>query len=182
MKAYPKTSKTIFIKNQRIFYGSHLHHSEFDCNTLAALWFCQTKESLKKFLASMVSKAGKLRSLVRDLKKNYSEAATKGFLDFQNAAIYNYRFEAEDPDRSIYLMTAVNECNFIKTEFTIPFHIAFSNLASKVVAFRCIGSLEQSITDIDKHYDSCNEAWAKGEVENFGTEPSLGLNMYFITN
>jgi len=40
---------------------------------------CQTKETLKKFLPSMISKLGKLRSLARDLKKNYTGAATNEF-------------------------------------------------------------------------------------------------------
>lgn len=41
----------------------------------------QTKESLKKFLQSMVSKSGKLRALVRDLKKSYEESAIQKFPD-----------------------------------------------------------------------------------------------------
>ena len=40
----------------------------------------QTKEALKKVLASMISKSGKLRSLQRELKKTYTESATTEFL------------------------------------------------------------------------------------------------------
>ncbi|CAL1147448.1 unnamed protein product [Cladocopium goreaui] len=74
--------------------------------------YLQTKASLKTFMSSSLSKAGKLRLLVRDLKKGYTESATS---------------------------------TSIKT-------------------------LESHIADMDKHYDACNDAWAKGEVENFSTE------------
>ncbi|CAL1129994.1 unnamed protein product [Cladocopium goreaui] len=74
--------------------------------------YLQTKETLKKFLTSMMSKAGKLRHLVRDLKKSYCDSATA----------------------------------------------------------TCLKTLETHIADVDKHYDRCNESWATGEVEDFGTE------------
>ena len=36
---------------------------------------CKTKDKLQRFLQSMTSKSGKLRALVRDLKKGYSTAS-----------------------------------------------------------------------------------------------------------
>ena len=67
-----------------------LPDTPFDCMLLQAwkhhkllMTLCQTKETLKKFLNSMMSKAGKLRHLVRDLKKSYSDSATATYLDHQ---------------------------------------------------------------------------------------------------
>ena len=57
---------------------------------------CQTKETLKKFLPSMISKLGKLRSLARDLKKNCSGSATNEFpglkLNFTRCFLYGFYF------------------------------------------------------------------------------------------
>ena len=40
-----------------------------------------------------------------------------------------------------------------------------------------MASLQAHIAEVDKHFDSCNEAWAKGEVEDFASEQSLGLQL-----
>ncbi|CAL1146601.1 unnamed protein product [Cladocopium goreaui] len=74
-----------------------------------------TKEALKRVLSSMISKSGKLRSLARELKKNYAESATA----------------------------------------------------------ECLKNLELQIKNVDSQYDLCNEAWAKGEVEDFQGEEFL---------
>ena len=51
-------------------------------NTLIVTWHrpCKTKATLRTFLTSMMSKSGKLRSLVRDLKKTYCDSATSACL------------------------------------------------------------------------------------------------------
>ena len=32
---------------------------------------------------------------------------------------------------------------------------------------RCVPALEQAVKDVDASYDSCNEAWARGEADKF---------------
>ena len=59
---------------------SQAHASQRFCNLLEILELCscchvlclQTKDSLDKFSSSVVTKLGKLRSLLRDVQKNYA--------------------------------------------------------------------------------------------------------------
>ena len=57
----------------------------FNCLNIYVLCFPQfaapeTREALKKVLDSVMSKSGKLRSLARDLARNYADEAAKSFL------------------------------------------------------------------------------------------------------
>ena len=47
----------------------------------------ETREALKKVLDSVMSKSGKLRSLARDLSRNYTDDAAKSFLWLQSCGI-----------------------------------------------------------------------------------------------
>ena len=38
---------------------------------------------------------------------------------------------------------------------------------------RCIPALEKAIVDVDAAYDSCNEAWARGEADKFRSDGFL---------
>ena len=38
---------------------------------------------------------------------------------------------------------------------------------------RCVPALETSIKEVDAAYDSCNEAWARGEADKFRSQSSL---------
>ena len=45
----------------------------------------------------------------------------------------------------------------------------------RVAICRCVDTLNKDIAEVDKHYDLCNDAWAKGEVDDFTGEKPLGL-------
>lgn len=61
----------------------------FNSITLQTIWLlsllrfvscpCKTKEKLQRFLQSMTSKSGKLRALVRDLKRDYTPESTSKY-------------------------------------------------------------------------------------------------------
>lgn len=55
-----------------------------------------------------------------------------------------------------------------------PTSVLASGPCSSLAFPRCLKTLEMHIADVDKHYDGCNESWARGEVEDFGTEEYLG--------
>ena len=122
---------------------------------------CETKASLKTFMSSSLSKAGKLRLLVRDLKKGYTESATSTFLN----------------DMMLEYMLCATI--FWRPFYTTKHHPSCSQHGLKMLRrhLRSIKTLESHIADMDKHYDACNDAWAKGEVENFSTEESPGSNV-----
>ena len=71
--------------------------------------------------------------------------------------------------------------NYWILKFTFPHFIQLLHPTGLASLRRCVASLQQHITEVDKHYDSCNEAWAKGEVEDFASEPSLGLQLNIET-
>ena len=112
-----------------------------------------------------MSKSGKLRSLVRELKKTYSDAATRECLDKKNVV----------HSSGVVWIILVNT--------HVEYHVEGSpagcqspcvKLASICADCRCLKTLEHDIVEVDKHYDRCNDAWAKGEVADFGSEESLG--------
>ena len=43
---------------------------------------------------------------------------------------------------------------------------------------RCSANLKAEIENIDKQYDLCAEAWAKGETDGFFTEEFLDMQTY----
>ena len=43
---------------------------------------------------------------------------------------------------------------------------------------RCVPALEASIKEVDQAYDSCNEAWARGEADKFRTAAFLTFWVY----
>ena len=45
---------------------------------------------------------------------------------------------------------------------------------------RCIPALQSCIKDIDNAYDSCNEAWARGEADKFRSKEFLTLKWEYI--
>lgn len=46
---------------------------------------------------------------------------------------------------------------------------------------RCIGPLEDALKDVDGAYDSCNEAWARGEADKFRST-EFASYLFFISN
>ena len=60
-----------------------------------------------------------------------------------------------------------------------PTSVLASGPCSSLAFPRCVKTLETHIGDVDKHYDLCNESWAKGEVEDFSSDGYLGwLKLY----
>ena len=103
-----------------------------------------------------MAKSGKMRSLIRELRTQYTDAAAEKYLKPNSV--------------STTLQMYICECSlfFLRpspNRFIIPLWLV-----------RCAVSLEAELKKIDGQYDLCNEAWAKGEAENFWGEGLPDIN------
>ena len=123
----------------------------------------------------MISKTGKLRSLVRELKKNYAESATTELLVGPFHLIGNYERMIS---KQIYeWVTSYSMFLFVGVLLTrvSPSLDLDPSLHTRTSSrCRCLKNLELQIKNVDSQYDLCNEAWAKGEVEDFQSEAFFG--------
>ena len=105
----------------------------------------------------MMSKSGKMRGLVRELRTQFkdpnAEEWLRTYLWPQEFCLHNPHFE------NMFLLTPRNN----------HFNLPYSTQSQGQPAFypRCAKTLEQEIKKIDAQYDLCNEAWAKGEQDKF---------------
>ena len=104
---------------------------------------------------SLISKTGKMRSLVRDLETKYDDPAAASF-----------------PSR-IFHSTA--KIHWIKIDTATLCHPASLDPLHQLP--RCVTSLKTQIQKIDDAYDQCMTAWSKGEAEGFFTQGLLNHNL-----
>ncbi len=114
----------------------------------------------------MISKLGKLRSLARDLKKNYTGAATN---EFPGLAYFRHILPL------VFTLPIFGGWNCLSEIFHPIIVLEFPSIRH----CRCVKSLESEITKIDAEYDKCQEAWANGEVANFTGDTLLGWYMFY---
>ena len=128
-----------------VSYFFQTHHR----NLIFFSTYCQTKDALKKFMESLIAKAGKLRSLIRDLESKYDDPAatsstTQIFWHNQPSVPWEASSVLPPPEKP-------KSCRLA----------------------RCVQSLKTQVTKIDGAYDDCNHAWTKGEAEGFFSEELL---------
>ena len=119
----------------------------------------QVRDDLKRFLESMMAKSGKLRSLIRELRKGYSkDVAAMTLLSFNKVKyLSDIRFVGFAAYKPLYSLIY---------DSWIAEH-SHQIYQSTLVRLRCLPALEAAIKEVDQSYDSCNEAWAQGEADKF---------------
>lgn len=101
-------------------------------------------------MESVLTKAGKIRSLVKELKTKYGDddGAKKFF-----AQPFAFSHEA-----SLVLITCAHQEKQVPSPSGLP---------------RCCEQLKKEIANLDAEYDGCQDVWSKGEARGFFTEALL---------
>lgn len=131
-----------------------------------------------------MSKSGKLRSLVRELRTSYAQdVAAQQFLSFR-FKVTDLHQQSMDQNKTCmnFLPSVMNFRNIIHGYhfWVLPVGIHFLTTSSRLSHPRCIPALEASIREVDQAYDSCNEAWARGEADKFRSTELLIFWVYLM--
>ena len=87
--------------------------------------------------------------------------------------------------RILWCLLTIDNTNWYETSYT-KFHHQFKNIVDEDSGVptsmddpRCIPALETAIREVDAAYDSCNEAWARGEADKFrSSELLIWIHMF----
>lgn len=119
----------------------------------------------------MMRKSGKLRSLIRDIKRDYDDATATAFLCPRHLSTVVFRWTQHKFSKVAHLMNKTNHC----------FRHWWPSLALTPrlpIDARYITGLETEIKKIDSKFFDCQEAWAVGESDNWRTDRFLFLYKY----
>ena len=147
-------------------YCFYISHSRFGmiCDDFLNLWWA----NLGSFAPSFVSYALHIPNL----------------LQLSSSFPSNNCFYINHPIKSKHVWTSIHHSGFFQNTihgyqfWVLPVGIHFQKTSSRLGHPRCIPALEASIREVDQAYDSCNEAWARGEADKFRSSELLIFWVY----